>query len=136
MASIFNKAEIDTVTLDHIVTAICQDVSRDGILAMRPELLLAEIADRLRVTMRLHLLGKQETRWEDVRWPQTWWQMLKAQYAPQWALRRWPIRYESKRIQVDYQAVCPHLPFDSRMEHVRFPVLTMRAWDKKEEMGD
>lgn len=28
-------------------------------------------------------------------WPRDWWQHLKQRFAPQWFLRRWPVRYRT-----------------------------------------
>jgi hypothetical protein len=50
------------------------------------------------------------TEYDTIEYPSSPWQHLKQQYAPQWALKRWPVRMEEKqiRVSVHHHFVCPH----------------------------
>lgn len=35
----------------------------------------------------------------EVQWPADWWQHFKERWSPEWALRRWPVRYEQRTLE-------------------------------------
>jgi len=55
------------------------------------------------------------------RWPKDWWQAFKDRWFPAWALKRWPVQWETIDIdQQIYQAVCPHIQDDPQSRHLQF----------------
>ena len=53
-------------------------------------------------------------------WPATWWERFKARWCPAWAVRRWPVRMESRELMA--QTIYPNLVSD-QPEHI--PMLRM-----------
>lgn len=54
------------------------------------------------------------------KYPATVWEFFKDKYAPQWFLRRWPVRYESKKIatHIEKNFMCPHIAMPDMNPHV------------------
>jgi hypothetical protein len=52
-------------------------------------------------------------------YPATAWDFIKEKYAPKWFLKRWPVRYESKKIVTwrESNFMCPHLPTEPTYPH-------------------
>jgi len=48
-----------------------------------------------------------------VKVPLTWWDHFKEAKFPEWALKKWPVKYRT----IDCQALFPDLPFDEKMPH-------------------
>jgi hypothetical protein len=51
----------------------------------------------------------------EIKVPTSWWQHLKQDHFPQWAVKKWPVRYktESKSYQFDVKALFPELQMNT-----------------------
>jgi hypothetical protein len=93
-----------------------------------------EELDRLIISLDAYLLGKSASQEVTVQYPSSWWQMFKYQYLPNWFTNVFPIQWHKVPIQKTHYAVCPHLAYDKMEKHVRFPVLSQRAFLKGEDL--
>ena len=50
------------------------------------------------LSLRGYLWG-EKTPEKTIRYPRDWWEALKERWFPQWALKRWPVRYATHHIQ-------------------------------------
>lgn len=117
----------DRVLLDLVRVAVSQSLSRETVAAVRAAEQyhhLDHAARRLVSTLHTTLVGREfAVETEAVRWPDGWWQALKAAHAPGWFLRWRPVRYAERRVVARVTKVCPHLavpPHDPR--HVEYLV--------------
>jgi hypothetical protein len=62
-----------------------------------------------------------------VRWPKTWWQHLKQRFFARWMLKRWPVEYAEKRI--DLKLVYPHLKSPLPVESMGHSVTVVASSD-------
>lgn len=91
----FAQMAVKHVMLERIQLALQYDVSRHVIdnldLDMRIAM-LSDIGDKMALTLRAEIYGE---RMKDValQEPATWWEMLKRDHFPAWALSRWPVKY-------------------------------------------
>jgi hypothetical protein len=60
--------------------------------------------NELRYRLTAHVLAKHVGKGEStyrVVTPETWWQHFKATHFPQWAARRWPVKYRTHVIELE-----------------------------------
>lgn len=76
------------------------------------------ITDHFVINFRTFMYGVAGEE-QVVRWPATWVDALKLAHAPQWVLRRWPVRFEERRIKT-YKTVCPHLMTENKNTHLTY----------------
>jgi hypothetical protein len=60
----------------------------------RPELVRQVLEARVTGYLARRVLERVE-----VKWPADWWQALRERWFPSWWLRRWPVRYERRRLE-------------------------------------
>ena len=65
---------------------------------------------QLEATLMAEKIGEQD-RTVNFKWPSTWWQMLKNDYAPEWFTNRWPVEFTTRKRTVRFtkKAVYPKL---------------------------
>ncbi len=56
----------------------------------------------VKIHIQGYLWGQEEFKSDLVRYPVDWWQHLKERFAPRWAVKRWPIVYMVKKMDVGY----------------------------------
>jgi len=70
------------------------------------------------------MTGRIPTRidYETVEWPDGVWQTFKSKFMPWWFVKKFPIRFASKKIEKNIHTyfVCPHLVTSPQGEHVKF----------------
>jgi hypothetical protein len=67
----------------------------------------------------------------DRKWPKTWWDAVKEHWFPNWALKHWPVKYESIFIREKiYKAICPHLNVHPIHEHLEWVLLKRKEIEK------
>ena len=52
--------------------------------------------------------------------PTTWFEHWKRDHAPQWFLKRWPVKYSTTLVPKTVRKCCPHLDVPDRESHVCF----------------
>jgi hypothetical protein len=70
------------------------------------------------LVLRLHgFLAADQLEVVEIKYPRDWWEAAKERFAPQWALRRWPVRYREHRI--DLKAVFPEFVIPKMGPYIR-----------------
>ena len=71
-----------------------------------------ETRDRLIYTLRAEIYGKHHPERQLVRYPNTWWDAFKEAWAPDWFLRRYPVRYITVNVSLEetYPEFKPAIP--------------------------
>jgi len=92
-------------------------------LANMPELELqmyaSVIADQIVIAVRGFMLGDELER-VSASWPANWWEAVKSRFLPEWAKKRWPIRYE--RIMLEAKALYPKMKLPDKGPVLRFDI--------------
>jgi hypothetical protein len=102
--------QYDTVQLERIKFMAMMYVAKEMInnFAIPPEVEVTNqfewMLDNIVIRIRQDILGKQLDRVE-IRYPEDWWQAIKARWFPKWALNRWPV-IETIKV-VDVKALYP-----------------------------
>lgn len=97
--------------------------------ANQPELLLGQIGMDLAIQMRIFLGAlklPQRTVKLEVVYPATWWQALKHQYFPKWALKWWPVKNAivTQEHIFETTVVYPDIPFPAHRKVLLLNVKT------------
>lgn len=64
------------------------------------------MVDQIILSFQIALAGETLLK-QEWRYPASWWQHLKERWFPRWAKRRWPVQYET--IRIDAKAVYPKI---------------------------
>ena len=78
-------------------TLISEDLLYDMDIDVAQEIIHQHI--RVSVTGNILKLGKGRSM--TIEYPEDWWQAFKDRWFPDWALRRWPVRYKEHRIKAE-----------------------------------
>lgn len=70
--------------------------------------------------LRARLVGTTTTVEAETQIPADWWEAVKERWAPQWALRRWPVRWHSIPTRTTVTHCCPHIDVPDVATHVRW----------------
>ena len=57
------------------------------------------------------------------KYPSSPWEFYKEKYAPKWVLKKWPVDYTTKKVEVVRKTtnhMCPHLSLSDQYPHVLF----------------
>ena len=84
----------DTRTMEMLRVAVARSIDSRG-FCLDPEF-RTFVANEITGEMVIELCAKiagDKTEPQSVRWPLDWVQALKARWLPDWARKRWPIRY-------------------------------------------
>lgn len=80
------------------------DIGMDVTLAMEKKFLMLEtVEESVNITI-----------------PTTWFQHWKRDNAPQWVLKRWPVKYSTVFVPKVIRKCCPHVDIPDRTTHFRF----------------
>ena len=112
---------VDEVRLERIRVGVAQFLYKEGYESAAIDLearLVESTAHTVGMEFRSYMLALPDEGGR-VEWPATWWEHLKQRWFPRWALRRWPVRMESKTWKT-FRAVCPHLGVRDSSPHARF----------------
>lgn len=115
---------LNQVKLDKIKLGIQQAVSSE---------LLGASVDFERMAGGMILMQLRGYLWgedlepREIRHPRDWWQAFKERWAPQWALRRWPVIYTVHKITA--HMLYPNLKIQLPKETYS---LKMAVWDRDE----
>lgn len=112
---------VDEVRLERIRVGVAHFLAKEGYESAAIDLearLVESTVHTVGMQFRSYMLGLPDEGGR-VEWPATWWEHLKERWFPRWALRRWPVRMESKTWKT-WKAVCPHLGVRDHAPHARF----------------
>jgi hypothetical protein len=74
-----------------------------------------------------HKEVRKESR--NIDFPASPWQFFKQEYFPAWALKRWPVKYNSTTVTMveHHHHICPHMVTDNQDKHIMFMYEGMNA---------
>ena len=101
---------------------ISDELARDFALAPTAHLWLHSSLDMMVLDIKQKVYGETSGVLE-IKQPATWFQMLKAQHAPCWLKRRWPVRYTTEKC--DARALYPKLCYPGEFHNY--------AWVRKRD---
>lgn len=58
--------------------------------------------------LRTWVIGTKKTYTKPFRFPAGIWQHIKQKYAPQWFLKRWPVKFDEFVTATEIYHICPH----------------------------
>lgn len=113
-----------------------QAISASTLKSCRSDAFFKDAINCLVVQLQADILaldGQTETTHTDhklvtIKYPATWLQHFKKQFAPAWFLRRWPVRLIEQHIgtihyhQTTIKRLCPHLKVPENHAHYHFLV--------------
>lgn len=107
-ANITSGLRTEQVLLERVTLAFEETISDLGIRnsKLAPELQIAKVAEDLVVRVAMHAFEDPAARIDRILdaesecVPTDWWQHLKAQHAPRWFVRKWPVKTRALRLSL------------------------------------
>jgi len=99
-------AEVDGVMLQKFKFVASQYISTELAQhfgeAPEVEVILSErfMFDELCLRIVQEIWGREVDASQEISYPADWWQAFKERWFPKWALVKWPVRYETKKMTV------------------------------------
>ena len=116
------KLPVTTVVLEKIKFTVAQQVGQHLLNSMEVDAVEDIISGNIAYHLRVDLLGREMrsdlTDSEYV--PRDWWEHVKERFAPQWFLRRWPVKGRYIMTTTRHFRICPHLNTASHADHISF----------------
>jgi hypothetical protein len=97
MPTFNDQVQFNEVKLERFKFAIQQVFDEQALFGEPPRIDIQEhtrfMADQAIMTIRQNIWGLEVQR-QECKWPADWWQAFKERWYPEWAKKRWPVRYE------------------------------------------
>lgn len=119
---------IHSIELEKWEIGLQEYISEDAFLD--PSITLEREARVLKMKLRDFVWSEPQRKHEIfAAYPDTWWQHFKRDYFPEWALRRWPVRYRRETATFDIRVIYPDLKISVPDEQWRVHYSVSTDWD-------
>jgi hypothetical protein len=129
------EPNIKTIELERLY--ICKAMAMNTTLMGMDIDIRKDILERAVTYQVRGFLWSRSLKRYEVRWPANWKEAVKERWFPEWALRRWPVKYSSKRMEL--KAVWPTLRMEVPDHQPRLVMLvnneSVASWPPRDIPG-
>lgn len=112
----FKTRELQSYPLEAVTT-----LYKDALyFAEKPEVIVNETTERMVWSIRQRVWGERVGTYT-VKYPDGWFQFFKQSYFPQWALKRWPVKFH--RDTLTFHALFPDYVAPKSLGRVQFAIM-------------